>query len=157
MVSRPALPEDLSSMFRHLESCYPDEGCGLILQGPQGFRIQPLENAYDRYHARDPVQFPRTSRTAYRFDPREWLKVTEAGEAQGEQVVCVFHSHGDVGAYFSREDSDMAAPEGEPILPGVCYVVVAVDQGKSSAARRYDWDGQAFVEQTLFPSGELAT
>src|SRR5207244_3395356 len=85
---------------------------GAVLLGPQGHRIWPLDNAYDRYHAKDPLQFPRTSRTAYRFDPRDWLRVTEEADARGEQVSCIFHSHGDVGAYFSAEDTAMAAPDG---------------------------------------------
>jgi proteasome lid subunit RPN8/RPN11 len=144
------LPTDLSAMLRHLESCYPNEGCGLILQGKEGARIRPMQNAYDRYHERDPAQFPRTSRTAYRFDSKEWLQVTREAEAQGEEVVCIFHSHGDVGAYFSKEDQDMAAPEGEPVLPGVCYIVVAVNGGQSKAVRRYDWDGGQFSETTIF-------
>jgi proteasome lid subunit RPN8/RPN11 len=99
--------------------------------------------------------FPRTSRTAYRFEPREWLHVTEEAEQHGEQVICVFHSHGDAGAYFSAEDREMAAPEGEPLLPGVCYVVVAVDRGQATAARRYDWEEGSYQETTLFDRGPL--
>lgn len=144
------LPDDLSPMLKHLEACYPNEGCGVVLRGGSGFRIVPLDNAYDRYHAKDPVQFPRTARTAYRFDPKQWLHVSEDADSKGEQVSCIFHSHADVGAYFSGEDRAMAAPEGEPLLPEVCYVVVAIDQGRATAVRKYVWENGDFTERTLF-------
>jgi proteasome lid subunit RPN8/RPN11 len=108
-----------------------------------------MANAYDRYHDRDPGRFPRTSRTAYLFDPKEWLAVSQEVEAGQEEVACVYHSHIDVGAYFSAEDRIMAAPDGEPLLPGVGYLVVAVDGGKASAAKLFRWEGGAFQESVV--------
>jgi len=142
----PELPSDLREVARHLESCYPNEGCGVLLHGPGGRTVRPLDNVYDRYHLRDPERFPRTSRTAYLFDPREWLKVSEQADDAGQQVRCVFHSHADVGAYFSKEDRDMAAPDGELVLPGVSYLVVAVDAGVATGARLFWWESGNFQE-----------
>lgn len=140
MVTAEAMPE-LSEVLRHLEAAYPNEGCGLILRTRSGgYRIVPMENAQDRYHARDPERFPRTSRTAYLFDPKEWLGVSEAADRDGDTVACVFHSHADVGAYFSAEDREMAAPDGFPVLPGASYLVVAVDSGKATAAKLFWWN-----------------
>jgi proteasome lid subunit RPN8/RPN11 len=144
MVNDAALPQDLSAVFTHLASCYPNEGCGVIIHGARGWRVRPMENAYDRYHARDPVGFPRTARTAYFFDPREWLAVSEETDRNGERVTCIFHSHADVGAYFSAEDAAMAAPEGEPLMPGVAYLVVAVDGGTVTDARIFRWNDGDF-------------
>ncbi len=143
-----ALPEDLSEMRRHLEAAYPNEGCGLILEGPVPgqFRIRPMRNVYDRYHERDPERFPRTSRTAYLFDPKEWLEISEEADAAGAQVRCIFHSHGDVGAYFSAEDQEMAAPEGAPLFRDLAYLVVAVDAGKVTGGKLFLWNGQTFQE-----------
>jgi [CysO sulfur-carrier protein]-S-L-cysteine hydrolase len=149
-VTQPPLPEDLSAVLRHVESTYPSEGCGVILRGRSGaFTIRPMANAYDRYHAVDPEGFPRTSRTAYFFDPKEWLAVSQQAEGAGDQVACIFHSHTDVGAYFSAEDRAMAAPDGEPLHPGVSYLVVAVDAGRATAARLYWWQGGDFREATV--------
>ncbi|HLL54367.1 MAG TPA: M67 family metallopeptidase [Myxococcaceae bacterium] len=142
----PELPQELGEVLRHLEACYPNEGCGLILRGPRGWTVRPMANVYDRYHAKDPERFPRTSRTAYLFDPKEWLAVSEQADREGVQVVCVFHSHADVGAYFSQEDREMAAPDGEAVLPGVSYLVVAVDGGKASAAKLFWWADNNFHE-----------
>jgi len=141
-----SLPENLQDVIQHLESCYPQEGCGLILRadGVPAWRIRPMGNAYDRYHAQDPARFPRTSKTAYLFDPKEWLVVLEEADQRREQVVCVYHSHVDAGAYFSAEDRVMAAPDGEPLLPGVSYLVVAVNGGQASDAKLFWWDHGEF-------------
>lgn len=147
---RPGLPSELTRVVAHLEAAYPDEGCGLILRDrEQRFRIRPMRNAYDRYHARDPERFPRTARTAYLFDPGEQARVWAEAEARGEEVCCIFHSHADVGAYFSAEDRELAAPDGQPLLPGVSYLVVAVDQGKATAAKLFWWDNGAFAESDV--------
>jgi proteasome lid subunit RPN8/RPN11 len=137
-------------VVRHLEACYPNEGCGVLLQSRDGsIRAQPLQNAYDRYHALDPATYPRTSRTAYLFDPREQLQMQLEADRRGETLICIFHSHADVGAYFSAEDRAMAAPDGEPLLPGVSYLVVAVDGGRATAARLYRWEHGDFAESAV--------
>ncbi|HYO52540.1 M67 family metallopeptidase [Archangium sp.] len=136
------LPEDLSDVIRHLESSYPREGCGVLLRAGEGgpWRVRPLRNAYDELHAGDPVRFPRTSRTAYAFEPREWLGVLLEAEARGEHVACVFHSHVDCGADFSGEDRHQAAPDGHPLLPGVSYLVMAIHSGCVRDSRIFWWD-----------------
>ncbi len=148
----PALPEDLSEVVRHLESTYPREGCGVLLRaGEEGpWRVRPLRNVYDENHARDPVRFPRTSRTAYTFEPRERLGVLMEAEARGELVACVFHSHVEGNAEFSDEDRQQAAPDGQPLLPGVSYLVMAVQAGRVSDARIFWWGCGEFQECPVF-------
>lgn len=149
MSELPENPEVLAPLVRHLEAAYPEEGCGVILHGPAGHRVVPLENAYEKYKAVDPAAFPRTARTAYYIHPRDWMRVTEEAEEAGEQVVCIVHSHVNVGAYFSEEDHAMAAPGGTPLFPGVAYLVVAVDEGRANAARLYRWQDGAFHERSV--------
>lgn len=135
------LPEDLGDVVRHLESTWPREGCGVLLRrGTQGpWRCRPLRNVQDELHARDAGRHPRTSRTAYAFDPREWLDVLLEAEREGEQVICVFHSHVEGPADFSLEDRRRAAPEGEPLLPGVSYLVMAIHSGCATDAALFRW------------------
>jgi len=140
------LPSDLSEVVRHLEAMYPQEGCGVLLWHPQAhtWRVHPITNAYDRYHAADPVRFPRTSRTAYLFEPQEWLSLHQQADARGEQVACVFHSHVNGVADFSAEDRAQAAPAGLPVLPGVSYLVVAIEEGRATQARLFWWQNEDF-------------
>ena len=146
MVTAPLWPEWFLLLRAHLEAAYPSEGCGLVLRGPKGIRARIMANAYDRYHARDPEHFPRTSRTAYLFDPREWLGVSESADESSERVIAIVHSHVDVGAYFSAEDLLSAAPEGEPLLPGVHYLVVAINSGRATDAKSFSWQQAEFRE-----------
>jgi proteasome lid subunit RPN8/RPN11 len=150
---KPELPSDLSQVLRHLELAYPAEGCGLLLRKGQFWRFRPMANAYDRYHAMDPERFPRTSKTAYLFDPKEWLSVLRESEERGEEIACVFHSHVDAGSYFSSEDKAMAAPDGVPVLPGTVYLVVAVDGGNASAASLFWWDAGKFQHSPVVLPG----
>ena len=136
------------------ERCYPVEGCGLIFAGAAGQRVVAMENVIDRYHARDPVQFPRTARTGYFMDPRTQLTALESAEAQGERLAAVFHSHADVGAYFSAEDKHMAlTDEGEPLQLGVEYLVLSVRAGKCDAIKgfRFETGGKTFERDVPLP------
>ena len=145
MVSLPPLDE----LYRHLEAAYPNEGCGVILNGPNGYRVLPLENVYDRYHKVDPEQFPRSARTAYLIDPKAWLKISRECEQTGDQIVVIIHSHADVGAYFSDEDKAMAAPNGQPLHPGVDYLVVAVNDAKAEGAKLFRFKNGEFEEENV--------
>jgi proteasome lid subunit RPN8/RPN11 len=141
-VSSPDLPEDLGPILRHLAAAYPDEGCGVVIRRTAGgaLRVRPMDNAYDRFHALEPESFPRTARTGYLFDPREQLAVQRECDQAGEEICCVFHSHVDGGAYFSAEDRRAALIDGEPVLPGVSYLVVAVHQGRPTDARLFRFE-----------------
>lgn len=140
------MPPELDPLIAHVESTYPEEGCGLIFKGPGGLRARPMKNVYDKYHARLPDQFPRTNKTAYRIDELEMMRVMEEAESAGESLVCIFHSHNDVGAYFSKEDSDMAAPEGLEMRPGLKWLVVAVNAGKVAGYKVFTFRQGTFAE-----------
>jgi adenylyltransferase/sulfurtransferase len=140
----------IDTISAHVESTYPEEGCGLVFEGPGGFRALPMKNVYDKYHARLPDQFPRTNRTAYRMDELQLERAIEQAAGAGEKLVCIFHSHCDVGAYFSKEDSDMAAPDGLEMRPGLKWMVVAVNQGKMAMYKVFTFDGGRFAEDASF-------
>ncbi|MBS1152262.1 MAG: hypothetical protein H6Q89_3960 [Myxococcaceae bacterium] len=144
---------DLTEITRHLESCYPEEGCGLVFEEPDGtYRVHPMANVYDKYHSRDPATYPRTNRTAYLFSPMEFHRLSQAADARQARLSCIFHSHCDVGAYFSAEDQAMAAPDGQPLLPDTAYLVVAIDQGRTARSALFRWSGSDFVEAPLTSS-----
>jgi proteasome lid subunit RPN8/RPN11 len=135
------------ALIAEAERCYPGEACGFMFEGPAGIRVQAMENVIDRYHERDPRRFPRTARTGYLIDPLRQLEALEAAERVGERLVSVFHSHVEVGAYFSDEDRAMALSEnGNPLLPGVSYVVLSVRQGRFDDLREFRFEGGRFVE-----------
>ncbi len=144
----PGLPSRLvAEAVRHLEACYPEEGCGVVLRGPAGARWVALTNAYGVWAARDPVGFPRDARSAFLFEPAAWLALLREADGQGERVACVVHAHPDGLAAFSAEDRAQAAPAGLPLLPGVGYLVVAVQKGRATEAAWVRWQGGDFQEE----------
>lgn len=145
-----SVPPDLTEIFRYLETKYPEEGCGLVFEEPDGtFRIHPMANVYDKYHSKDPVTYPRNNRTAYLFSPMEFHRLSEDADTRKARLACIFHSHCDVGAYFSAEDKAMAAPDGQPLLPDTSYLVVAVDHGQTTKAAVFKWTAGDFLEEQI--------
>jgi [CysO sulfur-carrier protein]-S-L-cysteine hydrolase len=145
------VPDDvLAAAVRHLEACYPEEGCGVLLSGQAGMRWVALRNAYDSWAARDPLGFPRTARTAFLFEPSEWLALLREADAAGERVACIVHAHPDGQPAFSADDAAQAAPSGLQLLPGVDYLVVAIVQGEAKQAVRVRWREGRFHEWPFF-------
>ncbi len=121
---------------------YPNEGCGFLIGTASGeaTRFIPVENIQDALHERDPIRFPRTAKTAYMMDPRRQEAIFVEAEKAGDRVLAIVHSHPDHDAYFSAEDRAMAAPWGEPLLPGLAYIVISVYKGAVKEVKIYSWD-----------------
>jgi proteasome lid subunit RPN8/RPN11 len=137
--------DELDAIRRQAEAEYPAECCGVILAGtgdPVERRVFACRNVQDALHARDPARFPRDSRTAYYIAPEDLLEISRQ-ETRGLAVHVIYHSHVDVGAYFSETDRRQALCDGEPTYPGATYVVVAVNGGRAGEARAFRWDAAA--------------
>ncbi len=133
----------MDQVIAHAVKEYPREACGLLI-GEKGQKsaaeFLPLKNVYDEMHRMDPATYPRDARTAYLIDPREQQGLFDEAEANGQEVKAIVHSHTDHDAYFSEEDRLVAAPWGEPMYPGLSYIVVSIDGGKFKEANEYFWD-----------------
>jgi adenylyltransferase/sulfurtransferase len=141
--------DNLDTIVSWLEEAYPVEGCGLVLEKDGEYRVLECENLADKYHEMDPEEFPRTARKFYIIDPMEFVRA----EDRGERVAVIFHSHADVGDYFSEEDVAAASmprdSEDEPLEPshpGVDYLVVSTTEDGADHATlfRFDADEEGF-------------
>ncbi len=121
---------------------YPEEACGLIVEHRGALEAVCCENQQNRLHALDPVTYPRSANTAYSIDPLELVRAEGAGKA----LCGIFHSHPDRGAYFSEEDTLSALggdPDGDPVLPGVAYLVLSARATGVDDARLFAWNAAA--------------
>src|SRR4051812_48087975 len=136
----PIPPAVLREMAAHAVRTYPAECCGLLLSAADGsLRFQAIANVAGTRDGQGTST--RTARDGYVMEPKQLLLSLEAAERQGGSLWAIVHSHPDVGAYFSREDRDMALGGGqEPLWPGVRYLVVSVRGGAVDGARLYTWD-----------------
>ena len=115
-------PDALQAIYAHARRDYPNECCGIV-HGPKdqaiADQVTVCENIQNRLHAEDPGRFTRDARTAYALDTRV-LDKSLRGPTPGK---IVYHSHVDVGSYFSETDQAAALFDDEPAHP-VEYVVI---------------------------------
>ena len=142
---------EVAAIRRQAEAEYPAECCGVLLlrEGAAPDRLlYPCRNIQDAKHREDPARFPAEARHAYYMHPDDILAFTRKADAEGYAVAAIYHSHVDVGAYFSPTDRRNALVAGQPAYPDVTYVVVAVDRGHAGEMRAFRWEPSAadFVE-----------
>jgi proteasome lid subunit RPN8/RPN11 len=125
------------------------EVCGFVLRRGGLLEVVPVPNVADRYHAVDPVSFPRTSREAYLMDAKAQLAVHREVAAGGAEIVAVWHSHIECGAYFSEKDRADAIVDGQPVVPGAEYLVFGVRAGRVTEVKRFVIEGGEAVEREL--------
>jgi [CysO sulfur-carrier protein]-S-L-cysteine hydrolase len=158
-ISHENMPSSLlAEIGRLAEQGYPKEICGLVIgrpDDPETWEVRPIANIADAEPQADPAGVLRDAHTAYLMDPLEELAVLKEMDARGRDLVAIYHSHPDHDAYFSAMDRERALfRTGEPLWPGVTYLVVSVRSGKVAQAREDWWDGPAaaFGEATVsFP------
>ncbi|MCA9900125.1 MAG: M67 family metallopeptidase [Ardenticatenaceae bacterium] len=72
----------LNQILNHLQDCYPEEGCGLVAGDEMGrvTAVYPIENSL-------------RSPTAFQMNPQQQLQTMLALEANGWQLLAIYHSH----------------------------------------------------------------
>jgi proteasome lid subunit RPN8/RPN11 len=139
--------EALAAMYAHARRDYPNECCGIVF-GPKGTpaadQAVACVNTQNDLHAQDPATHVRDARTAYNLGAGDLFKLGKSlrGEAPAK---IIYHSHVDVGAYFSAEDERAAVSDGELVYP-VDYLVVDVRKDGVRGAKLFRFAGGKFVE-----------
>ena len=96
----------LNQILEHLQGCYPLEGCGLVAGNEAGWVTAV-------YHIDNILQSP----TAYEMDPRQQIQAMLDLEAQGWQLLAIYHSHPQGPNYPSPTDIALAFyPEAANII-----------------------------------------
>jgi proteasome lid subunit RPN8/RPN11 len=118
------------------------EVCGLVEAGPDGSpRVVPLVN-----RAADPA-------SAFQLGPADVLAALRRAERGGGTLLAVYHSHPRGGAGLSARDLDEALCHGQPVLPGVDQLVIALQGGRCERVRRHHWDGGRYRATDLWRRG----
>ncbi len=143
----------LAPIYRSVEPAWPHEGCGFVFERDGALEVVPTINRAQALHERDPERYPRGGADWFEPDMKPWLMA----ERTGAMPRVIYHSHPEVGAYFSQGDHDSAVfvdDDGQVFErhPGVAHIVVSVRGGHADGAAmfRYDADSTAFVEVARF-------
>ena len=137
-----------------------EESCGFLV-GPasDGKRLDgivPMVNRANALHRLDAEQYPRTGRTYFDIDSMKLEGAIRRCAADGRPVKVLYHSHLDVGAYFSPTDQDVAKMgQGEPPWD-LAYLVTSVRAGVADDRKLFIWDPSTreFVETLLEVDGD---
>jgi proteasome lid subunit RPN8/RPN11 len=132
-----------------------EESCGLLV-GPAEEplvvdAVVPMENRANKLHALDPETYPRTGRMYFDLDPLKFERFVREGEGSGRPVKVLYHSHLDVGAYFSETDAQAATMGGDAPSYDLAYLVTSVRAGLVDDRKLFVWDAEQkrFVEAPL--------
>lgn len=132
-----------------------EESCGLLV-GPASDAtlvdaITPMLNRARKLHELDPETYPRTARMYFDIDPLKFERAIESGEAGGRPVKVLYHSHLDVGAYFSETDADAAKMGGSAPAYDLAYLVTSVRADGVDDRKLFVWSPKTstFVESEL--------
>jgi proteasome lid subunit RPN8/RPN11 len=148
-MSIPPLPRSvLEAIYQAARIGYPEEVCGFIVGQGDAAVARPCVNRQNELHAKDPATFTRDARTAYNLG-REDLQFLEKSLGTDQPVTIIYHSHCDVGAYFSEEDKRAATPWDEPLYP-VDYLVIDAQKDGVKGGKLFRWVDNDFVEVAAF-------
>lgn len=136
-----------------------EESCGLLV-GPASDElfvdaIVPMQNRARALHELDPETYPRTARMYFDIDPLKFERAIQNGDAEGRPVKVLYHSHLDVGAYFSETDATAAKMGGDAPAYELAYLVTSVRGAPGGCVvddrKLFVWkaDERAFVEAEL--------
>lgn len=123
-----------------------EESCGLLV-GPADDpllvdEIVPFVNRAAKLHALDPETYPRTAREYFDMDPLKVQRAVVAGASGGRPVKVLYHSHVDVGAYFSETDAAAATMGGAEPTYAVAYLVTSVRAGHATERALFVWSAE---------------
>ena len=153
----------LEQVFEEARAAYArdEESCGFLV-GPEADALSltvdgivPMVNQANKLHARFPDRYPRTARTYFDIDSMKFQTAIEQGAANHRPVKILYHSHLDVGAYFSATDADAAKMGGDEPPFDLAYLVTSVRDGKVDDHKLFVWDpaAKSFLESGLVVAG----
>jgi len=94
--------ENLERIYSHASGVYPEECCGFVFADGT---IHLGTNIQNELNQRNPDTYKRNAANGYTFSVLGTVALNKSFRSDNPAVV-IYHSHPDVGAYFSTEDRD---------------------------------------------------
>lgn len=136
----------MPEIFQHALEEYPEECCGMIFAG----RSVRCKNMANLLHQANPENHVRTASSSFALSAKDMLFLVRS-LGSSDPVTIVYHSHPDVGAYFSEEDLAFALFENMPTYP-IDYLVIDVRKEGVYGANLYQFDGTTYSLARKFPN-----
>jgi proteasome lid subunit RPN8/RPN11 len=115
------------------------EACGFVVRRADGsLEPWPLANV------------AKEATRAFEMAPGDVLGVMRELEREGAALRAVYHSHPFGGAELSGPDLASRLVQGQPILPALDEVVIALASGRATVVRVHIFDGTTYRGETLW-------
>ncbi len=142
-------PQYLEKIYFFARQSYPDECCGLILK----YGIRPCKNILNELHQSDHITYPRNAQKGFVFSPEDSLFLSKNITSENH-VTVIYHSHPNVGAYFSDEDKNNALYEGKPIYP-VDHLVIDIQKDEILCSKLFRFIEFNYQLIAVFPGKKI--
>jgi proteasome lid subunit RPN8/RPN11 len=113
-----------AAMVAHAKATYPNECCGAMLGVIDGDSKTVLESVALR-NAFEGAQAAR-----YELRPEDLMAADKAARDRGMDLIGIYHSHPDCGAYFSETDLKNSCP-------WYSFVVLSIQKGEFDHANSW--------------------
>ena len=141
----------LAILAGHAHEEYPRECCGFEFADGT---VHRATNIQDQLADDQPVRYRRTAASGYTLSVADTLAL-DASFGSANPAVALYHSHPDVGAYFSAEDKDKALFDGVPLNP-LDHLVIDVRADGAREMKLFVWNGEDFGCVKTFRLNSLA-
>jgi proteasome lid subunit RPN8/RPN11 len=141
-------PTQLQAIYRHAETTYPEECCGILLGKIDNFvktviEVIPTINVWKPGESIDPIEasreLARTKTSRYTISPQDILQAQKRGRDLDLNIIGFFHSHPNYPAIPSICDRDLA-------WYVYSYPIVSVVDGKVSDIKSWVLDCKGIFE-----------
>ncbi|WP_420629141.1 M67 family metallopeptidase [Candidatus Leptofilum sp.] len=122
----------LNQILNHLQDCYPQEGCGLV-----------AGDAVGRVTAVYPIKNSLHSPIAYQMNPQQQLQAMLNLEAEGWQLLAIYHSHPQGPETPSNTDIQQA------YYPEALTMIISLANRKTPIVRIFQIEGQRVTEEKM--------
>lgn len=129
----------MAKVLQHGETCYPEEGAGLLLGMVDG-GMRAVKDLLFLDNARE----TGSRHNRYLITARDMMKAEDEAAKRGVDILGVFHSHPDHPNRPSEFDRQFA-------MPWFSYMITSVNSGKAAGSRswRLAEDRQSFIEEKI--------
>jgi proteasome lid subunit RPN8/RPN11 len=148
-------PEARAAIAAHAEAIYPDECVGLLLGRLEDERkvalsVYQAENRWAGQMSLGENDDPTSRRDRFYLDPRDYMRADRAAQAQGLEIVGIYHSHPDHPAEPSERDR-----VGSQAIAGPSFAFVIQSVRAGSATDLASWllvdGGGRFIQEEITP------
>lgn len=137
----------LKEIYNHVICQYPSEACGFVFNNGSVYIATNIQN---ELHQKNPIIYPRKSTEAYSMSPLD-IKMLNNSFKTDNYATFIYHSHPDVGAYFSDEDTEKALFMNKPIYD-VDHLVIDIKKGKIMETKQFSFIENSFTCIAIYDS-----